>query len=116
MLKKAKKAEPLTNGRNRRGQFGCGNRLSKGHRKSGAVTHAKQLKQALLEAVTVADMKAIAKELITKAKKGDSAAAKELFDRCLGKPHQTHGVEVDARKYSPEECDSVRAILAERCN
>jgi ferritin-like protein len=69
----------------------------------------------LLEAISVEDMQAIVKQLITKAKNGDIPAIKELFDRALGKPHQTHEVDVEVKTYSQEQCDSIRKMLASRC-
>jgi len=81
------------NGRNKAGKFTKGNQVSVGRSDPVAISHAKKLKQALLNTVSLADMKAIAKMLVRKAKKGDVMTSKELFDRCLGKPHQTHELE-----------------------
>lgn len=47
-----------------------------------------QLRAALVNAVTRADVDKIAKGLLRKAKKGDVAAARELFDRLFGKANQ----------------------------
>lgn len=43
------------------------------------------LRSALLEAVTPADIAEVVASLVTQAKAGDIAAAKVLFDRCLGR-------------------------------
>lgn len=45
---------------------------------------ANQLRAALSKAVTVADVRAIAKKLIELAKAGDTTAAKLVYDRALG--------------------------------
>lgn len=45
-----------------------------------------QLKAALLAAVTVEDIQAIVSMLVDRALSGDVAAAKEVLDRCLGRP------------------------------
>jgi len=44
------------------------------------------LRSALLEAVTPADLAAIAKMLVRAARGGDVAAAKVVFERTLGRP------------------------------
>ena len=44
-----------------------------------------QLRTALLESVTEADVRAIAKALLDRAKGGDILAARELLNRVLGK-------------------------------
>jgi carbamoylphosphate synthase small subunit len=44
------------------------------------------LRSALLEAVTPADMVAVAKQLIRAARGGDVAAMKVFFERTLGRP------------------------------
>ncbi len=91
--KKAKKPKPLNDGRDRKGKFGKGNHCATGRNDTEAAQRSNKLKAALLSAVTAKDMQAIAGELVKKAKTGDVPACKELFDRCLGKPHQTHEVE-----------------------
>ena len=45
-----------------------------------------RLRTALVEAVTVEDMTAIARKLVSLAREGDTIAARILFDRVLGKP------------------------------
>jgi hypothetical protein len=45
-----------------------------------------ELRSALLEAVTPADLKAVVRALIKKAKGGDVPAAREVIERTLGKP------------------------------
>ena len=115
--KTKKKAKPISNGsngRNGNGTFSKGNQLSKGHKSSSNV-HAMALKKVLLETVTEKDMRAIVNKLVKLAMAGDIAAIKELFDRCLGRPLQTHEVDVEVKTYTPEQCDSIRKLLAGRC-
>jgi len=71
------------NGRDEGGRFAVGNPGGPGN------PHAVQvgrLRSALLDAVTPEDMRAVALALVEKAKGGDIAAARVLFDRVLGKP------------------------------
>lgn len=75
---------PNGNGRAANGRFAPGNQGG-----PGGDTYAircSQLRQALIEAVSVADMKAIAKKLLSLAKRGDLDAIRILFDRLLGRP------------------------------
>jgi len=45
-----------------------------------------ELREALLGAVTPDDLAAIVHALVARAKSGDVAAAREVLDRCLGRP------------------------------
>lgn len=82
---------PLTNGANGHGasgRFTVGNRAAAGR----AAPHAARvaaLRAALLKAIKPADVRAIAKALIEKARAGDLRAIRELFDRVLGAPEKT---------------------------
>src|SRR5262245_33013348 len=70
-------------GRDARGRFTKGNPGGPGNpfaRQTAA------LRQALIEAVTEADMKAITAQLVLQAKYGDLKAAKLLFEYVIGKP------------------------------
>ncbi len=73
---------PSTNGRSANGQFRIGNQGGPGN---PHVTKVGKLRSALLNAVTAADVRKIAKKLIELAIGGDIAAAKLLLDRSLGK-------------------------------
>ncbi|MEM7624800.1 MAG: hypothetical protein AAF333_04145 [Planctomycetota bacterium] len=78
------------NGRNARGQFTTGNAGGPGN------PHAKKvaaLRATLMKTVTHRDLQAIVKGLIERAKAGDVLAAREVLDRCFGKPRQ--GVDMD---------------------
>jgi uncharacterized ferredoxin-like protein len=86
-----KKEKPSTNGkhgRNTKGQFVRGHRLSVGN-KGNQGTKARELKQALINAVNVEDIEEIAQRMLEQAKQGDIAATKELFDRLFGKAPQS---------------------------
>ena len=84
------KRKPSTNGadgRNSDGQFAKGNRLSVGN-KSHTNEKAIALKEAYINAITEDDIKKIVTEQISKAKKGNTIAAKEIFDRLWGRAKQ----------------------------
>ncbi len=68
-----------------KGRFATGNKGGPGNPYSKKVN---MLRAALLEAVTVKDIKIIAGKLIQKAKKGDLLAIKELLNRTIGKAEQ----------------------------
>ncbi len=101
-------------GRNKKGRFVKGNSCSIGNL-SNTNQASVQLKRAFVGAVTIEDIQKIALVLVKKAMKGDVAAIKELFDRCLGKPLQQHQMDVEVKTYTAEEYDSIRAMLARRC-
>lgn len=80
---------PSTNGRTPRGQFAKGNPGGPGNpyaRRTAA------LRSALLDAVTEADIRAIAKALVKRARDGEVPAVRELLDRLLGRPRDVHDV------------------------
>ena len=71
------------NGRDESGRFTPGNPGGPGNPHAAQVG---RLRSALLDAVTLEDMRAVALALVEKARAGDIAAAHVLFDRVLGKP------------------------------
>ncbi len=85
-------SEPMAKGRKPNGQFGKGHSESKGHRDPAGVMK-REFTRWFKEAVTKEDIKAIAKNLISiamsKEGKGSVQAAKEVFDRCMGKSPQS---------------------------
>ncbi|KKM19146.1 hypothetical protein LCGC14_1658590 [marine sediment metagenome] len=84
------KSKPRTvgaDGRTKEGKFVKGNQCSVGN-KSKTNEKSKALKQALIEAIDEKDIRAICRGLARKAKKGDVAAAKEIFDRLWGRAKQ----------------------------
>ena len=71
------------NGRDERGRFAAGNPGGPGN------PHAKKvgkLRSAMLTAVTDDEMRSIVKKLVELARSGNVPAAKEVLDRCLGRP------------------------------
>ena len=102
--RKQNKSSPspsASDGRDGRGRFARGNRLSKGN--PYAVRVAK-LRRELLAAVTTKDVREIVRMLVNKARKGDIVAAREILDRCIGKP-----IEADVE----ERVERMEAILNE---
>ena len=80
------------NGRNAHGRFASGNQFGRGNPHHEQVG---KLRSTLLKAITNKDLRAIVKALIEKAKTGDVLAAREVLDRCLGKPKQTVDMDVE---------------------
>ena len=78
------------NGRDGQGRFARGNPGGPGN------PHAQQvgkLRSALLRAVSEADMQAIVARLVELAKEGNVQAAKEVIDRCIGRPVEADLIE-----------------------
>ena len=75
------------------GDFAKGNTAAKGH-STKAQKKGHDFKAMFQQAITHADMTAIAKKLVELAKKGDVKAAKEVLDRCMGKAPQPHAVNI----------------------
>jgi hypothetical protein len=78
------KKKPIPSGRNAGGKFTKGNQAGKVS-KSPAAKRKETLAQAFKAAITVKDVKAIAKEMLKLAKKGNVKAAQLVLDRCCGK-------------------------------
>ena len=72
-----------SDGRDTSGRFAPGNTCGRGR---PLAAKAAQFRGALMEAVSAADIAAIAKTLVSKAKRGDMAAIRILFDRLIGMP------------------------------
>lgn len=75
-------SRPSGNGRAGGGRFAAGNTVARGNPHAQRV---QEIRSALLEAVTLDDVKAIGAKLVTMAKAGDIAAAKLVLDRVLGR-------------------------------
>ncbi len=71
------------NGRDTNGRFAKGNSGGPGNPHAARVA---ALRAVMMEAVTEDDLRKIVAALIEKAQAGDVVAARELLDRCLGKP------------------------------
>jgi hypothetical protein len=112
---------PSPNGRTARGRFAKGNPGGPGNPYAKRVA---DLRAALLESVTEADIRAVAKALVKRAKAGEVPAIRELLDRLVGKredavPEMTGppiikvvtGLPDDEPvELTPEECDRVGVI------
>lgn len=99
------------NGRSTGGRFAAGNKLAKGN------PHAKRvarLRSALLKAVSPADLRDVITALLTAAKGGDVAAARELLQRLLGPTEsidlldRLHVLEQQLARLSDDRGDSWR--------
>ena len=76
--------------RNEKGQFVAGNHAATGN------PHAKrvaEIRSLLLTAVSDEDLQDVIQAVVKKAKTGDIAAARELFDRCIGKALQALAID-----------------------
>ena len=91
-----------SNGRDGRGRFSKGNSGGPGNPYAQQVG---KLRSALLRAVSEADMQAIVGRLVELAKEGNVQAAKEVIDRCIGRP-----VEADLF----ERIEQLEAVMKER--
>ena len=80
-----------SNGRDGKGRFTVGNAGGPGN---PYATQVAERRRQLLEAVTEDDWREIVRRLIEDAKAGDKAARAELFDRVLGKAHQTQSAAI----------------------
>ncbi len=74
---------PFADGRDHNGRFTKGNPGGPGNPLGGQVA---RLRAALINAVSEQDMEAIIYKLVEKARSGDTAAAKVVLERCLGRP------------------------------
>ena len=83
MKKKPARSTTASYGKDEQGRFVKGNKCAKGNPFAKKVA---QLRAALLSAITPADVRAIIKKLVKQARSGDLAAAKEVFDRAVGRP------------------------------
>lgn len=103
--------EPSPKGGNGQGpERDAGGRFLPGWRGGPGNPYAGQvaaLRAALLQAVTPADVEAVAKMLIRKARKGSIPAAKELLDRVLGRP----GLNVRLGGSDETASDQIRAMM-----
>ncbi len=81
--------EPMRNGKNGRDGNGRFTRGNPGGPGNPYMQRVAAIRAALMEAVAAEDLRGIVRALIAKAKKGDVAAAHEVFDRIFGKAKQT---------------------------
>lgn len=84
---------PTANGAN--GRAGAG-RFAKGNPGGPGNPHAKraqEMRKAFYAAVSDEDLAEVVRALIREAKAGDVQAAREVLDRCLGKPEALDMIE-----------------------
>jgi len=90
------------------GQFAKGNRGGPGNPNARRVA---DFRRVLVDAVTDEDLHDLARTLVAKGKAGDVMAAREIFDRLMGKAKVTMAVETEPR-FDPEEAKArLRAML-----
>jgi len=85
--------EPLANGGNGEGRDPNSGRFVKGWKGGPGCPNAKwaaQWRDAFRDAVTPADIRAVAVKLVEAAKAGEPWAVREILDRCLGRPGQAN--------------------------
>ena len=100
--------EPSPNGGN--GKRKANGRFAKGNPGGPGNPYARrvaQLRAVIADAVTDEDLLAIVGALVERAKKGDVAAARELFNRLVGRPPEA----VDPER---KEMEKVRVALRGR--
>lgn len=85
--KKRKSSSSASTGRDDKGHFIKGNKVSVGNLGKSS-EHARHLKQLLLSTVSDKDAKVIFLKMVKQAKEGDAKARSELFDRLWGKAPQ----------------------------
>lgn len=76
------------------GDFAKGNNAAAGH-KQGDHAKANDFKKTFQAAITDQDIIDIAQKMVFLAKTGNVKAAKEVLDRCMGKPPQAVNIEGD---------------------
>lgn len=110
-------AEPSANGSNRDRQ----GRFVPGHHAPGPgnpfARRTAALRSALLAAVSEKDLKAIVAKLVKLAKAGDVIAAREVLNRCVGRPVETIVADVTAHgmpPITPEDEAVAQRIAAHR--
>ena len=74
-----------------------GKRIGAGRKRGFAAKNAEESRRVLSEMV-MRDIESIGKALITKAKKGDVMAVRELFDRAFGKAPQTAKIDLSEER------------------
>ena len=80
----------VVDGRDVHGRFTPGNKAAKGNPHASQVA---KLRSAALQAVTEDKIERIIAKLVELAEEGNVQAAKEVLDRCLGKPQELDLIE-----------------------
>ena len=79
---------PQSNGKNGKGQFVKGNTAGTVGKRAES-KHKEKLAAAFNASVSECDIRKIARALVKKACEGDTKAAQQVLDRCLGKVKET---------------------------
>ena len=95
-----------TNGRDTRGWFAKGNRIAAGNPMN---VRMRELRQALLNCATEADIRDLYASLMESARAGDTAAARALLEYLVGKPVQ--GVELSGPEGEPLAMGAIVAVV-----
>ena len=96
MAKNNGRQKPSPNGSNGDGRDPATGRFAPGWKGGPGNPHARtvgNLRTAMLKAVSEDDLTRIVKQLVKLAVKGNVPAAKEVLDRCLGKPVEADLIE-----------------------
>lgn len=76
--------------RNEKGQFVPGHKKTNGSGESPYARKARQLREALIAAISEKDIQEIIETQLKKAKAGNTEAVNLVLNRALGKPIQSH--------------------------
>ena len=101
---------PSPNGSNGRG---AGGRFTKGNPGGPGNPHARhvaEIRSVLMSAVSNDDLRAIVSTLVEKAKAGDVMAAREVFDRLVGKAKISIASEPPDRRTPDEVMAEIRLL------
>jgi hypothetical protein len=94
------------NGRDPRGWFAKGNKIAAGNPMN---VRMRELRQALLNCATEADIRDLYASLMGSARAGDTAAAKVLLEYLCGRP--TQGIELSASDGEPLAMGAIVAVV-----
>ncbi len=98
------------NGRDKAGRFTAGNPGGPGN---PYVKRTAEIRAALMQAVSDDDLRGIVRALVKKAKRGDTIAAREVFDRLIGKPLASLQVEEITPPGPPQTPEQVAREIEE---
>jgi hypothetical protein len=96
------------NGRDPRGWFAKGNKIAAGNPMN---VRMRELRQALLNCATEADIRDLYASLMESARAGDTAATRLLFEYLVGKPVQ--GIALAGPEGEPLAMGAIVAVMTE---
>jgi len=100
-----KPLSPASDGRNSDGTFALGNRAGRGN---PMARKAQQLRAAMFRAVTTADLRDVVNKLVSMAKEGDVAAAREVLQRCLGPAEPVVAINIGPATFGDYDVEVIR--------